>query len=75
MQGIHRAGLVIIQMGDNRDNSVDSRVESTRNGVLCAYENLIWPRGGRFFLNRVDDSCLSVTSPWTWPFDVRWSRI
>jgi signal peptidase I len=64
-------------MGDNRDNSIDSRVASTRYGVgYVPFENLEGRAEIVFFSAAVDDPhAFRLTSPWTWPFDVRWSRI
>ena len=60
-------------MGDNRDNSTDSRAQW---GVgYVPYENLIGRAEIIFFSAAVDEpGALSWTRPWTWPFDVRWSR-
>jgi len=64
-------------MGDNRDDSVDSRVSALRYGVgYVPYENLIGRAEIVFFSIAVDDPhAFRLTSPWTWPFDVRWRRI
>jgi signal peptidase I len=64
-------------MGDNRDDSVDSRVSSLRYGVgYVPYENLIGRAELVFFSIAVDDpNALRLTSPWTWPFDIRWGRM
>jgi signal peptidase I len=64
-------------MGDNRDDSVDSRVSSLRYGVgYVPYENLIGRAEIVFFSIAVDDpNALRLTSPWTWPFDIRWGRM
>jgi signal peptidase I len=64
-------------MGDNRDDSIDSRVQSSRYGVgYVPYENLIGRAEILFFSMAVDDPrAFLLTSPWTWPFDVRWSRM
>jgi signal peptidase I len=64
-------------MGDNRDDSIDSRVQSSRFGVgYVPYENLIGRAEVLFFSMAVDDPrAFRLTSPWTWPFDVRWARI
>jgi signal peptidase I len=63
-------------MGDNRDNSIDSRV-SARYGVgYVPYENLVGRAEIVFFSMASDDpNAFRLTSPWTWPFDIRWSRI
>lgn len=64
-------------MGDNRDNSTDSREQSQRYGVgYVPYENLVGRAEVIFFSAAVDDpQAFHLTSPWTWPFDVRWRRI
>ena len=64
-------------MGDNRDNSTDSREQSQRYGVgYVPYENLVGRAEIIFFSAAVDDpQAFQLTSPWTWPFDVRWRRI
>jgi signal peptidase I len=64
-------------MGDNRDDSVDSRVSPLRYGVgYVPYENLIGKAELVFFSIAVDDPhAFRLTSPWTWPFDVRWNRM
>jgi signal peptidase I len=63
-------------MGDNRDNSTDSRM-SVHYGVgFVPYENLVGRAEVIFFSAAVDDpSAFRLTSPWTWPFDIRWRRI
>jgi signal peptidase I len=64
-------------MGDNRDNSTDSRVQSARYGVgFVPYENLVGRAEIIFFSAAVDDpNAFRLTSPWTWPMDIRWRRI
>ena len=64
-------------MGDNRDNSIDSRVQSPHFGVgFVPYENLVGRAEIVFFSVAIDDPrAFRLTSPWTWPFDIRWSRI
>jgi signal peptidase I len=64
-------------MGDNRDNSTDSREQSPRYGVgFVPYENLVGRAEIIFFSAAVDDpNAFRLTSPWTWPFDIRWGRI
>lgn len=61
-------------MGDNRDNSTDSRALW---GVgFVPYENLIGRAEVIFFSGAVDEpGAFSPFSPWRWPFDVRWERI
>jgi signal peptidase I len=64
-------------MGDNRDNSVDSRDQSPRMGVgFVPYENLVGRAEIIFFSAAVDDpDAFRLTTPWRWPFDIRWRRI
>jgi len=64
-------------MGDNRDNSTDSRVPATRLGVgYVPFENLVGRADIIFFSAKVDEpQAFRLTSPWTWPFDIRWNRI
>jgi len=64
-------------LGDNRDNSVDSRVPAQREGVgFVPYENLVGRAEIIFFSAAVDDpQAFRLKSPWTWPFDIRWRRI
>ncbi len=60
-------------MGDNRDNSTDSRVRGAVGYVPL--ENFIGRAEIIFFSAAVDDpDALRWWSPWTWPFDIRWSR-
>jgi signal peptidase I len=60
-------------MGDNRDNSTDSRASW---GVgYVPYENLIGRAEIIFFSAAVDEpDAFRWLSPWTWPFDIRWNR-
>ena len=57
-------------MGDNRDNSTDSRDESSVGFV--PYENLVGRAEIIFF--SIDESA-SVWKVWEWPWTVRWSRL
>ena len=60
-------------MGDNRDNSTDSRVPPDQGGVgYVPYENLIGRAEVIFFSVKQGDSAWKV---WEWPWTVRWSRI
>jgi signal peptidase I len=57
-------------MGDNRDNSSDSR--SPRSGVgYVPRENLIGRADVIFF--SIDETA-SWFAPWRWPVEIRWSR-
>jgi signal peptidase I len=63
-------------MGDNRDNSVDSRDQSPRMGVgFVPYENLVGRAEIVFFSAAVDDPDVGLIRPWTWPHAIRWRRI
>jgi signal peptidase I len=64
-------------MGDNRDNSIDSRESAQRFGVgFVPYENLVGRAEIIFFSAAVDDpDAFRLTTPWRWPFDIRWRRI
>ncbi|MFT3730274.1 MAG: signal peptidase I [Hyphomicrobium sp.] len=60
-------------MGDNRDNSTDSRVQSVVGYV--PYENFIGRAEIIFFSAKVDGpDATHWYTPWTWPFDIRWNR-
>ena len=60
-------------MGDNRDNSTDSRALW---GVgYVPRENLIGRAEVIFFSAAVDEEdAFRITRPWTWPADIRWNR-
>ncbi len=63
-------------MGDNRDNSTDSRV----NRLLCrrimfrTKISLAAPRSFSSPQKSTSRMRLRWWSPWTWPFDIRWDR-
>jgi len=57
-------------MGDNRDNSQDSRVQSLVGFV--PYEKLVGRAEILFFSIDPDTS---LFKPWQWPFDIRYNRI
>ena len=57
-------------MGDNRDNSTDSRDESSVGFV--PFENLVGRAEIIFF--SIDESA-SAWQIWQWPWTVRWSRL
>lgn len=60
-------------MGDNRDNSTDSRALW---GVgYVPFENFVGRAEVIFFSAPVDEpGAMLWTRPWNWPFDIRWSR-
>jgi signal peptidase I len=64
-------------LGDNRDDSIDSRVPASRYAVgYVPYENLIARAGIVFLSIAVGKSrVLRWTRPWTWPQAIRWHRI
>jgi len=60
-------------MGDNRDNSTDSRVAPEQGGVgYVPFENFVGRAELIFFSIKEDTQIWQV---WRWPTDVRWSRI
>jgi signal peptidase I len=60
-------------MGDNRDNSSDSRLSADQGGVgYVPFENLIGRAEIIFFSIEEGTPAWEV---WRWPWDVRWSRI
>jgi len=60
-------------MGDNRDNSTDSRVPPTSDGVgYVPFENLVGRAEIVFFSVDEPRSALAV---WKWPWIVRWNRL
>ena len=59
-------------MGDNRDNSTDSRFFGGRGVGYVPQENLIGRAEIIFF--SIDDTA-SLFRPWGWPVEIRWSRI
>jgi signal peptidase I len=63
-------------MGDNRDNSSDSRFSRASGGVgFVPFENLIGRAEIVFFSGAFDEpKAFRLLTPWTWPFDIRWSR-
>ncbi|MBV8473471.1 MAG: signal peptidase I, partial [Hyphomicrobiales bacterium] len=59
-------------MGDNRDNSSDSRVPPDKGGVgYVPFENLVGRAEVIFF--SVDDA--PAWEFWRWPWTVRWNRM
>ncbi len=60
-------------MGDNRDDSADSRFSTEDNGVgYVPAENL--EGRARILFFSIDESA-SWFAPWRWPFEIRWSRV
>ncbi len=59
-------------MGDNRDNSLDSRFFGARGVGFVPAQNLIGRADVIFFSVGGDASFLEF---WSWPFDIRWSRL
>ncbi len=60
-------------MGDNRDNSLDSRVAPEREGVgYVPFENLIGRAEVIFFSVDEGEPAWEV---WRWPWTVRWNRL
>jgi signal peptidase I len=60
----------VFAMGDNRDNSLDSRVLNAVGFVPV--ENLV---GRAEFIFLSVDSTASLWEFWDWPFEIRWSRL
>jgi signal peptidase I len=61
-------------MGDNRDNSTDSRVPADREGVgMVPLENFVGRAEIIFF--SIDGDVASIWEVWKWPFAIRWSRL
>ena len=58
-------------MGDNRDNSADSRDPNSGVGFV-PMENLVGRAEFIFFSIEAGNAWWEF---WTWPFDIRWSRI
>jgi signal peptidase I len=57
-------------MGDNRDNSLDSRVQSAVGFVPI--DNLV---GRAEFIFFSVDGSSPIWQVWNWPFAIRWSRL
>lgn len=60
-------------MGDNRDNSTDSRAQW---GVgYVPFENFVGRAEIIFFSGAFDDpDAFRLFAPWQWPWDIRWDR-
>ncbi|AKH41790.1 signal peptidase I [Altererythrobacter atlanticus] len=65
---------MLFMMGDNRDNSMDSRYPAVPGGGvgLVPVENVVGRAGFIFFST---DGTASWFKPWTWFTAARWSRI
>ena len=60
-------------MGDNRDNSTDSRISPDLGGVgFVPFVNLVGRAEIIFFSVKKDESALAF---WRWPWSVRWDRL
>lgn len=60
-------------MGDNRDNSTNSRIAPELGGVgFVPYVNLVGRAERIFFSVKKDESPLAF---WRWPWSVRWERL
>ncbi len=60
-------------MGDNRDNSTDSRIAPELGGVgYVPYVNLVGRAERIFFSVKKDEPALAF---WRWPWTVRWDRL
>ncbi|WP_368417626.1 signal peptidase I [Rhodovarius sp.] len=60
----------VFAMGDNRDNSLDSRVQSAVGFVPI--DNLV---GRAEFIFFSVDGSSPIWQVWNWPFAIRWSRL
>lgn len=58
-------------LGDNRDNSADSRWWGDRGVGMVPEQNLVGRAEVIFF--SVSEQA-SIFAPWRWPFEIRWSR-
>jgi len=59
-------------MGDNRDNSLDSRDMSSQGVGYVPYENFVGRAEVIFFSVEEDSAAWKI---WEWPWSVRWSRL
>jgi signal peptidase I len=64
----------VFAMGDNRDNSLDSRVPPRNDGVgFVPLENLVGRAEFRFF--SYDENVAPWYQFWAWPWSIRFSRL
>jgi signal peptidase I len=62
-------------MGDNRDNSTDSRVRIEFGVGFVPLENFVGRADIIFFSGAFDEpQAFRWLAPWSWPFDIRWKR-
>lgn len=60
-------------MGDNRDDSADSRYAVSQDGIgFVPYENLVGRASLMFFST---DGSAELVKPWTWFSAIRWERL
>ena len=69
-QEYHVPDGYVFAMGDNRDNSLDSRVQNAVGFIPL--ENLV---GRAEFLFFSVDATAPWWEVWEWPFEIRWSRL
>ena len=62
----------LFAMGDNRDNSSDSRVMDSSGVGFVPVENLIGRAEFLFFSIDARDPWWEF---WEWPFEIRWDRL